>query len=120
MGVFKQNKSLENIKYNKKLQRRLNLSINDYKDYFLLNSSIIIELKTNVGKYDNFINISEKEKKYFHIYFDDSKEEIKRYSLEENERIKKIEIIIDYPIKSFEGLFRNCKCISSVFFKKIL
>ena len=118
LGVIKKNKSLEIIKYNKKLQRRLNLSINDYKDYFLLNSSIIIELKTNVGKYDNFINISEKEKKYFHIYFDDSKEEIKRYSLEENERIKKIEIIIDYPISSFEGLFRNCNCISSVFFKK--
>ena len=30
---MKKNKSLEIIKYNKRLQKRLNLSINDYKEY---------------------------------------------------------------------------------------
>ena len=31
--IMKKNKSFEIIKYNKKLQERLNLSINDHKEY---------------------------------------------------------------------------------------
>ena len=30
---MKKNKSFEIMKYNKKLQKRLNININDYKDY---------------------------------------------------------------------------------------
>ena len=40
------------VKYNKKLQNRLNLSIEDYKEY----SSIEIELKLVNNKYGKFIN----------------------------------------------------------------
>ena len=29
-----------------------------------------------------------------------------------------IKIIIDYQAKSFEKLFKDCNCISSIFFKK--
>ena len=46
------------------------------------------------NKYDKFINISDKEKDYCHIYFDNSKEEIKINYLKVNEKIKKIKIII--------------------------
>ena len=35
LEYMKKNKSFEIIKYNKKLQKRLNLSINDYKEYYL-------------------------------------------------------------------------------------
>ena len=66
------------MKYNKKLQKRLNLDINSYKVYSKILSSIEIELKPADGKYGRFINILEKDKEYFKIYFDDSKEEIKR------------------------------------------
>ena len=48
------NKSLEIIKYNKKLQKRLNLNIKDYKEYTELYSSIEIELKFD-GLYGKFI-----------------------------------------------------------------
>ena len=68
-------KSLEIIKYNKKLQKIVNLSINDYKIYSELYSSIEIELKPVENKYGKFINISDKDKEYYHIYFDDSNEE---------------------------------------------
>ena len=37
------------------------------------------ELKlVNNKYYNNFINISDEEKEYYHIYFDNSNEEIKR------------------------------------------
>ena len=76
--IIKQNKSLNIVKYNKKLQKRLNININDYKKYSELYSSIEIELKLVDNKYDKFINISDEEKEYYHIYFDNSNEEIKR------------------------------------------
>ena len=44
------------MKYNKKLQKRLNVNINDYKEYSQLYSSIEIELKVNDNIYDIFIN----------------------------------------------------------------
>ena len=105
---------LDIIKYNKKLQKRLNLNINDYKEY----SYIEIELKIDEYKYGKFINISNEEKKYYHIYFDNTKEEIKRNYLNDNENVKKIKIKIDYEIKSFKDLFYYIDCISSIYFKK--
>ena len=115
---MKKNKSLEIIKYSKKLQKRLNLSFNDYKAYSQLYSDIEIELELTDNKYGKFINISKEEKEYYHIYFDNSKEEINRHYLNQNEKVKMIKIIIDYQITSFHKLFSNCKCISSIRFKK--
>ena len=72
------NKSLKIIKYNKKVQKRLNLNINDYDDL----AKIEIEIKPDDNKYGEYINIPDEEKKYFHIYFDNSNKEIKRNKLE--------------------------------------
>ena len=66
------------VKYNKKIQKRLNLCFKDYKEYSQIYSSIEIELKIEDNKYNKFINISSYNEKYYHIYFDNSKEEIKR------------------------------------------
>ena len=115
---MKKYKRLEILKYNKKLQKRLNLSINDYKEYSQIYSNIEIELKLNDNIYGKFINISNEDKEYYHIYFDNSKKEIKKYCLLKNDNIKKIKIIIEHQIKSFKNLFYRCKCISSIFFKK--
>ena len=116
--IIQKNKLLDIANYNKKLQKRLNLTINDYKEYSQIYSSIEIELKIEDNKYNKFINISSNNKKYYHIYFDDSKEEIKRNYFKIDEKIKTVKIIIDYQIKSFKELFYNCKCISSILFKK--
>ena len=112
-NIIKINKSLVIMKYNKKLQKRLNISINDYKEC----SKIEIELKLADNKYGQFINISGKEN-YCHIYFDNSNKEIKRNYLEENEEVKMIKIIIDYQFKSLEKLFHICNSIDSIYFKK--
>ena len=71
------NKSLKIMKYNKKLQKRLNISINDYRECSELFSKIEIELKIADNGYGKFINIPDNEKEYYHIYFDNSIKEIK-------------------------------------------
>ena len=112
-------KFLDIIKHNKKAQIRLNLTIKDYKDFSEIYSPIEIELIPLENKYGNFINILNKEEEsYFHIYFNDDKDEIKRNHLNEIDKVTKIKIIIDYQIKSFFQLFFRCKCIKSINFKK--
>ena len=102
----------------KKFQKRLNININNYKVFSELYTPIEIELTPVKDIYDKFINIPEEKKEYYHLYFNDSNEEIKRYNLEQNEKVEKIKIIIDYQIKSFDGLFSKRNCISKINFKK--
>ena len=73
------------------------------------------------NKATNFIMIKEEDRKYFHIYFDDNKEEVKRkyYSeLNNRDEVSKIKIIIDYQVKSFQDLFKYCGSVESINFKK--
>ena len=71
-------KSLEIIKYNKNIKNRINISIKDYKEYSEIYSSIEIEIKPVKNKFGKFINIKKENEKYYHIYFNDNKEEIKK------------------------------------------
>ena len=109
--------SLEMAKYNEKIKERLNLNINDYKEYCETYSSIEIELIPVNDAFGEFINISEKNSLYYHIYFN-NKEEIKRNYLGKNEKVNKINIIIDYQVESLFELFIDCVCIESINFKK--
>ena len=52
------------------------------------------------------------------LYVSNNKEEAKRDYINKDEDIKIIRVKIDYQIKSFKGLFDNCKCIESINFKK--
>ena len=91
---------LEIVRYNKKMQNRLNLYIKDYKEYSETFTPIEIEIIPTKGKYGKFININENGELYYHIYFNDNKEEIKnKYEIEEEDKITKIKIIIDYQVK---------------------
>ena len=106
---------LEILKYNNNIKKRINININDYKEYHEL---IEIEIKPFNNKYGKFINYSEENEKYYHIYFNNNKEEIKRNYVNKDEQIKLIKIIIDSQINSFEDLFYECNCIESIYFKK--
>ena len=57
-------KKLEIVKYNKKVQNRLNLDVKDYKEYSETYSSIEIEIIPVKGKYGRFIKINEDDKLY--------------------------------------------------------
>ena len=97
-------KSLEILKYNKKIKNRLNINLNNYKEFSEIYSLIELELIPVENQYGKFIDNYKKED-YIHIYFNDNKEEIKRNYLEKNEKVAKIKILIDYQIRSFEYLF---------------
>ena len=118
-GYMSERKSLETIKYNKSIQKRIGININHYKAYSEKYSSIELDIIPLEGKYGSFINIKKENKKYFHIYFNDNKKkEIENTSLNKNDKPSKISIIIDHQIKSFSYLFSYCKCIESIHFKK--
>ena len=113
--VYKK-KKLQIIKYNKEIQKRIDININDYKNY----CEIIIEITPmkNINFYlkNRFINIPKGDEPFYHIYFDDNNKEIKDYYIKDN--IKKIKVIIDNKITSFFRLFEYCKCIESISFIK--
>ena len=93
------------------------VSIKDYMEYSEILTPIEIEIIPNINKYGKFINYYIN--KFFHIYFNDNKEEIKnKYYIEKEDKVTKIKIIIDYQVKSFKELFERCKCIKSINFKK--
>ena len=117
-NILEKKKVLNLVKYNKNIKRRINININDYKEYIEKYSSIEIEIKPINNEYGQFINIKKGDEKYYHIYFNNNEEEIKRNYFNEAEEIKIIKIIIDYQIDSFAELFSNCKCIELIYFKK--
>ena len=108
---------LKIIKYNKNIKKRLDININEYKEYSEKFSSIEIEIKPLNNKFGKFININHQNKNYFHIYFNNNMKEIERNYINKDEEIKIIKVIIGYQIESFEGLFESCNCIESINFK---
>ena len=71
-------KSLNIIKYNNNIKNRINVNINNYIEYLEIYSPIEIDIKPANNKYGTFININKEKEIYFHIYFNNNKEEIKK------------------------------------------
>ena len=72
-------KKLKIIKINKNIQKRTNININDYKKFSETYSSIEIEIMmNNIIDKEYFIRYKDENQKFFHIYFNDSREEEKR------------------------------------------
>ena len=67
-------KSLYIIKYNKNIQKRINISIKDYKEYSEKYSSIEIELEFTSDKRGQIFDIDKENEIYYHIYLNDNKE----------------------------------------------
>jgi len=77
----------------------MNININNYKEYSEKYSSIEIEIKPMKNKYGPFINIQVDKEEYYHIYYNDNKDKdiIDTY-LNENDKVSKINIIIEYHV----------------------
>ena len=102
------------INYNKLIQEKLDIRIIDYKKYY---EQIEIELiPININEKNYFIN--EEYKSYYHIYFNNNKNEIKQNYFNKDDNIIKINIILDNEIQSFEKLFYHCYCIEKIKFMK--
>ena len=114
-------KALKIIKYSKKMQNRMELNIKNYKAYSEKLSQIEIEIIPNENQYCKIIHIlNDEEKKYYHIYLNNNKEEIKRNYLNKSDDITnlKIKVEIDNQVKSLSKLFIYCKHIKSICFKR--
>ena len=108
-------KFLKIIKHCKKIQKLLNINIDNYKEYSMIEIEII-PIKNKSAKFINIIN--DEDQKYYHIYFNNNyKKEIKEYHLNEKDKVKNILIRIDYQVKSFYELFKYCGYIESINFK---
>ena len=118
-GNLNTKKLLKIIRYNIKNQNRLGINIKNYIEFFETKTAIEIEIIPQKNQFGKFINISNKEDElYFHIYFNNNIEEVKKYDITQKDNVQTIKIIIDYQIKSFSKLFYRCKCIESISFKK--
>ena len=84
-------KKFEIVKYNKRIQNRINLSIKNYKEFLETVTPIEIEIIPTKDKYGKFININENNKLYYHIYFNDNKGEINnKYAINKEDKVIKI------------------------------
>ena len=114
-------KTFKIVKYNKNIQNKININIDDYENYWIEKyKSIEIEIIPAKNKCGKFINIYDKDQyRYYHIYFNNNyNKQIKRNYLKKDENVTKINIIIDYRVKSFTRLFAECFCIEYISFKK--
>ena len=108
--------TLDIIRYNKSFKKNLNKKINDYKKHY---SKIEIEIIPEENETGKFIHIhNENLKPYFHIYFNDSKVEVKRNYLNKDDDVKKIKVILDYRMKSLYGIFLTCRYVKKIKFIK--
>ena len=108
---------LKLLKYNKKLQNKLGLTLDNYKYFGQIEIEIIPINKLYEFGNNIFINRLEN-KSFYHIYFDDQKYEIDRNNICQTEKIKKIKVVIDSKITSLKDLFYDCVCIKEIKFLK--
>ena len=105
------------IKYNKIIQNKLNIGINNYIDY----KKIVIMVEINnipsdISENIKFINLSKKDETYYHIYFNDNAKEVKNNYFSKEDNISKVKIILDSKIKSLNSLFQTCNYINKISF----
>ena len=103
-NIFKylqKGKSLKIIRYNTNIKKRLNITIDDYK-------SIVLEIIPYENQSGEFININGYNKKYFHIYFNDDKEEIKVTNLSKEDKVSKINVV------NMGSMFYKCSSIKEL------
>ena len=110
IGNVPAGQSFNFFKNNKKIQNKLNIGINDYKEF--KKTEIIIFLKKLDGEFINgahhFFYENEKEEK--------TKEEIKNLIKNSKKVIKKIRVEIDENINNFRGLFQGCEDNQKIIF----
>ena len=79
------------IKNNNNIKNKLNITINDYKKLYEIVEIEIIPADNKFGRFINILNDEEEDN--YHIFFNDSKEEIKRTYINQSDKVKKIRVL---------------------------
>ena len=79
------------IKNNNNIKNKLNITINDYKKLYEIVEIEIIPADNKFGRFINILNDEEEDN--YHIFFNDSKKEIKRTYIHESDKVKKIRVL---------------------------
>ena len=107
---------LKIMRYNKALQIRLNKTLYDFKKE---SYKVEIEIIPKENKYGKFINLILKTyQDCYHAYFNNNTEEAKKNYITKEDKVSKIKLVLDYPFKNLNALFRGCKCIQKINFIK--
>ena len=119
-GLLNEKVLLGILKYNKKLQNKLNIRINNYIDcYNKIEIEVVADkILSNISENIKFINIPKKDESYYHIFFNDNPNEVKKNYLTKEDNVSKVKIIIDPKIKSLNSLFQTCFYINKISFIK--
>ena len=121
---LQEDKLLNVIRYNKNIQNKLNKDINDYKELVKIEIEVFLKENEFPGPSTELnkkrISFDKFDIKYFHIYIDNDKEEIKRNYIIYGDKASKIKIKIDNEIKCLNDLFNDCFDIIKIKFIKFL
>ena len=104
------------INYNKSFQKILEVSLFDYINIYYQIKIELTLIKHLKEEKNFFIRINNDNKKFFHIFINNRKEE-KNYIIKDEFNFNpKIKIRIDKEIDNLTGLFKNCKSIQEINF----
>ena len=104
------------LKYNKKLQNKLKLSIDSYYKAYSQIEIEVIPIDDLFSEKNKFINRRKEYKSSYHIFFNEEEKEIDRDYITKDDKVSKIKIIIDFEVTSLKELFSECCYIKEIKF----
>ena len=112
-------KKLKLLNYNKTIQQRINLSIEDYKNYLSIKIEVKLIDNYNVNCNNTFISKEFKNSysSFIYVVLNDETIERKIDSIK-NDKISKVKIILNYDLNSYKDLFKHCYFIKEIKFLK--
>ena len=95
---LKENKWLKIIKYNKMVQNKLGININNYIKYYSIEIEIIPILLEEKNTF--FWMADKKNDHHYHIYFNDDTKETRKSFFTKEDNVSKIRLVLDLQIKN--------------------
>ena len=112
-------KSLLITRYNKDIQKELDLSLNDFISYTKIEIDIHIDPNLLSEEKNTFIHFDKKDKNLFNIFIQEDKFiPYHENYLNKEQNISIIKVIIEHDVTSLKDLFKNCSFIKEINFVK--
>ena len=107
------------VRYNLRLQNKIELTLKDYQDYGQIEIELIPK-QLNQLKYGKNVFINIQDKNEFKIYFNSEVKHRRRTYITRADNVKTIRVVIGKKVKSFKKLFYGCYCLLEIKFTKFM